>query len=249
MAEEKSFFEMSPKQGVVMGIALGIAVVSLIGFFSLLAKGQVTEEPAEKVAVNGNVNSNVNTAPAPTANPSEDTSDVSKLTGVLKDAQSDGPANAKVVLVEISDFQCPYCSRHAPTMDQIMKDYAGKVRRVWINFPLSSIHPNAQKAAEAAECAGDQNKFWEMHDKIFENQSALAVDNLKSYAKDLGLNTSKFDSCLDDGKYASKIQQQSQAAQAAGVSGTPGTFVNGELVKGAYPFETFKQLIDAELAK
>lgn len=179
----------------------------------------------------------------------DDTVDVSKLNEVLNEAQSLGSDDAKVVLIEISDFQCPYCSRHESTMDQIMEDYAGKVKRVWINFPLSSIHSNAQKAAEAAECAGDQNKFWEMHDKILENQSALSIDNLKSYAKGLGLDTSKFDSCLDEGTYTFKVLNQAQAAQAAGVTGTPGTFVNGKLVRGAYPYETFKELIDAELAK
>ena len=160
-----------------------------------------------------------------------------------------GPDDAEIVLIEISEFQCPYCKRHNPTMDQVMEEYEGKIKRYWIHFPLTSIHPYAMKAAEATECAGEQDKFWEMHDIIFENTSKMTVDDLKSNATKIGLNSSKFNSCLDSDKYASKIQQQMSAAQAAGVSGTPGTFVNGQIIKGAYPFETFKELIDAELAK
>ena len=112
------------------------------------------------------------------------------------------------------------------------------------HFPLTSIHPNAQKAAEASECAAEQGKFWEFHDKLFANQTALAITNLKTYAKDLGLNQTQFDSCLDSSKYAAKVNQQASEAQAAGVTGTPGTFVNDELVRGAYPVSAFTQIID-----
>ncbi len=247
MSEEKGFFEMSSKQSLVMGLAIGIAIISIIGFFSLLAKGQPITDESGVLGAKIDANTNINAAPAPTPTPAPadlDTADVSKLAGVLKDARSQGPDNAKVTLIEVSDIQCSFCSRHKTTMDQIMKDYSGKVRRVLIHFPLTSIHPQAQKAAEASECAGDQGKFWEMIDKLFANQSALSIENLKSYARDLGLNTSQFNSCLDDGKYASKVQQHSQAAQAAGITGTPGTFVNGELIRGAYPYETFKEIID-----
>lgn len=248
MAEEKKFFEMSSKQGLIMGFSWGIALISIIALVVVVGGGLKPGSDkgnALGAAVNANVNANTNTAPTPPA----DTGDVTKLSSVLASAASTGPANAKVTLIEVSDFQCPYCERHVSTMEQIMKDYAGKVRRIWINFPLTSIHPYAEKAAEAAECAGEQNKFWEMHDKIFANQSAITVDNLKGYAKDLGLNTGTFNNCLDSGETASKIQAQATAAQAAGISGTPGTFVNDQLVKGAYPYDTFKQLIDAELVK
>lgn len=244
MSDQRSFFDMSPKQSLAMGLLGGIALISVIGLVVTFA-GSQSQKREQGQVLGANVNTNTNTAPAPTPA----AADVSKLAPVLAQAQSTGPANAEVTLIEVSDFQCPYCQRHVATMDQIMKDYAGKVRRIWINFPLTSIHPYAQKAAEAAECAGEQGKFWEMHDKIFTNQSAITVDDLKGYAKDLGLDTSKFSSCLDDGKSALKIQQQMAAVQAAGITGTPGTFVNGELVKGAYPFDTFKQIIDAELAK
>jgi len=253
MSDQKNFFDMSSKQSLVMGLSWGIAIISVVALVMFLVNGQSNSSDGEiagantNMNANANVNTNTNTAPTPPAA----TGDVSKLAAVLDGAYSVGSDNAEVTLIEVSEFQCPYCLRHNPTMEKIMNEYKGKVKRVWIHFPLTSIHPYAMKAAEAVECAGEQNsdKFWEMHDKIFEDTSAMTVDDLKGYASEIGLNTSKFNSCLDDNKYTSKIQKQMAAAQAAGVSGTPGTFVNGQLVKGAYPFDTFKQLIDAELAK
>ncbi|MFA5021908.1 MAG: thioredoxin domain-containing protein [Patescibacteria group bacterium] len=247
---EKKFFDMSPTQSLVFGLISGVAVISLIGFLFLLVGGQVSfgakSDKSDKVVnVNANVNTNVN--PTPTQAEPEAASDVTKLSPVTSADHIRGNANAKVTLIVISDFQCPYCQRHEPTMQQVLKNYGDKVRIVWRNFPLTSIHPYAEKAAEAAECAGEQDKFWEMHDKLFENQSALTNDDLKSYAKALGLNTSKFNDCLDSSKMAAKIAKQSEESQAAGVSGTPGTFVNDQLVKGAYPYDTFKTMIDALL--
>ncbi|MFA6215927.1 MAG: DsbA family protein [Patescibacteria group bacterium] len=246
---KKNFFDMSPTQSLVMGLSWGVAVISIIGLIFVLASGQSAGK-AKQPAANANVNANTNVAPTPTPTPTPaDTGDVTKLSPVSASDYIRGDKNAKVTLIVISDFQCPYCQRHEATLTQVMKDYSDKIRVVWRNFPLTTIHPYAQKAAEASECAGEQGKFWEYHDKLFENQSALTVDNLKSYAKDLGLNTSKFNDCLDSGKYTDLVNKEAQEAQAAGVSGTPGTFVNDQLVKGAYPYETFKQLIDAELAK
>ncbi len=126
------------------------------------------------------------------------------------------------------------------------------------DFPLTSIHQYAQKAAEASECADDQGKFWEYHDLLFANQGALDVDSLKGYAKQLGLDTSTFNSCLDEGKQTAEVEKDSQDAQAAGASGTPAFFINGQLVSGAIPFEDypdqsgatqpgFKSTIDAAL--
>lgn len=116
-------------------------------------------------------------------------------------------------------------------------------------FPsIITIHENAQKAAEASECANDQGKFWELHDKMYQNQTALTVDNLKQYAKDLKLNTSKFNTCLDNGTYAQKVKDEETQGTSYGVQGTPATFVNGTLVSGAQPYESFKSVIDAALA-
>lgn len=245
---EKKFFDMSPKQSLIMGLSWGIAAVAIIALIVMVSGGPATGKDGAvlgaEVNANANTNANTNTQPTQVA-----TVDVTKLSPVTDSDYIKGGKNAKVTLIEISDFQCPYCERHISTREQIIKEYGDQVRVVWRHFPLTSIHPYAQKAAEAAECAGEQGKFWEMHDTLFENQSALDTASLKSYAKDLGLNQTQFNSCLDDGKYTSKVQAQAQEAVAAGITGTPGTFVNGKLVKGAYPFDTFKQLIDAELAK
>ncbi len=160
-----------------------------------------------------------------------------------------GSFNAPVTLVEFSDFQCPYCSRHYPTLKQIAATYGNKVRIVYKHFPLSEIHPYAIKAAEASECAGEQNKFWEFHDKVFENQQALSFESLKQWAKEIGLNATTFNTCLDSGKFTAKVQQDYQEGVAKGVQGTPATFVNGKLVVGARPLSDFQQAIDAELKK
>lgn len=163
---------------------------------------------------------------------------------ITKDDHIRGSFDAPVTLVEFSDFECPFCERIFPTLNKILSDYQGKVRLVYKYFPLS-FHPNAQKAAESAECAFEQGKFWEYHDKLFENQPAgFSVDKFKQWAGDLGLNTAQFNSCLDGGKYAQKVQADFQEGQQNGVNGTPATFVNGQLVSGAQSYESFKQIID-----
>jgi len=177
--------------------------------------------------------------PQPTASPVE-----FKIT---KDDHIRGNFDASITLVEFSDFECPFCGRHFPTLNKILSDYQGKVRLVYKHFPLG-FHPNAQKAAEASECAWEQGKFWEYHDKVFENQaSGLSLEKFKQWAKELGLNTKKFNDCLDSGKYAQKVQADYQEGLQKGVNGTPATFVNGQLVSGALPYESFKKIIDSLL--
>jgi protein-disulfide isomerase len=164
------------------------------------------------------------------------------------DAPSRGPKNAPVTLVVFSDFQCPFCKRVEPTLTQIEKEYPGKVRVVWKNMPLE-MHQNAKPAATAALAAGEQGKFWEMHDKLFENQTALDRASLEKYASELGLDVAKFKAALDSDKFAAKISADMKEAAAVDVSGTPATFVNGRKIGGAYPYDTFKKLVDQELAK
>ena len=161
---------------------------------------------------------------------------------------SRGPADAPVTIVEFSDFQCPYCARVLPTIDQAREVYGDKLRVVFRQFPLN-IHPQAQKAAEASLCANDQGKFWELHDAMFSDQRALAVEQLKSKAATIGIAAAEFDVCLDSGKYAPKVAEDLKVGSAAGVSGTPAMFVNGRFVSGAVPFEQLARLIDDELAR
>jgi protein-disulfide isomerase len=159
-----------------------------------------------------------------------------------------GPADAPVTLVEFSDFQCPFCARFVATLEMVREKYGDKVRLVFRQYPLP-FHPNAAKAAEASLCAWEQGKFWEMHDAMFANQQALAVENLKAKAAGLGLNADSFNRALDAGKYADEVQADVAAAQKAGVSGTPALFVNGRFISGAFPLDQVTQVIDDELRR
>src|SRR3989344_2262592 len=162
-----------------------------------------------------------------------------------------GDPNAKVLMVEVSDFQCPYCANYAlNTFPEIKKEYVdtGKVKIVFKNFPLP-FHPFAQKAAEAGDCVKEQGKFWEYKEDLFNNQQNISIDDLKKYAKDLGLDVQRFDSCLDSGKFEEKVKKDVQEAIGAGVEGTPTFFINGEKFVGALPFSEFQKIIDQALTK
>lgn len=165
-----------------------------------------------------------------------------------------GNKDAKVTLVEFSDFQCLYCRRlWKDTLPQLKKEYidTGKIKFTYRHFPLPALHPQAQITAEASECANEQNKFWEFHDKAFEEQAkqgegtiSYTKDDIISWAQTIELDMSQFNSCLDSGKYTKNVQEDIDAGTKAGVSGTPAIFVNGQLIVGAQPFESFKATID-----
>lgn len=159
-----------------------------------------------------------------------------------------GPATAAVTIIEYSDYQCPFCARVNPTLDRVRETYGDKVRIVFKDFPLA-IHPEAPKASEAAYCAGDQGKYWEMHDKLFANQQALQIPALKEHASALGLNAETFNQCLDSGKHAGRVAANLKAGEALGIGSTPTLYINGRPIVGAQPFEFFKTVIDEELAR
>lgn len=170
----------------------------------------------------------------------------------LDDDPVKGSPDAPVTIVEFSEFQCPYCGYYVREIfPKIETAYiqTGKVKYVFRDFPLTSIHPNAQKAAEAAGCAAQQGKFWEYHDLLFAHQDALDVPALKQYAVDLGLDAVLFDACLDSGAMAEEVAKDLADGQQYGVTGTPAFFVNGIKLTGAQPFEAFQELIEEELAK
>ncbi len=158
-----------------------------------------------------------------------------------------GKENAKVKIVEFSDFECPFCGRALPTITALVQKYGDDVAVYYRHFPLS-FHPNARPAALAAECAAEQGKFTEFHDKLFANQQALSNADLKKYAGDLGLDTAKFNQCLDSSQYASKVDSDFSLGSQTGVSGTPTFFINGAKLVGAQPQASFEPIIDAELA-
>ncbi len=143
-----------------------------------------------------------------------------------------GAKDAKVTVVEYSDFQCPYCSKAGPIAHAMLQQYDGKVKLMYVNYPLP-FHQYAYKAAEASECALDQGKFWEYHDMLFENQDRLAANDLKGYAKTLGLDTAKFNSCLDNGEKISAVESDISQAKRTGVTGTPTFMIGNTKVVGA----------------
>jgi protein-disulfide isomerase len=157
-----------------------------------------------------------------------------------------GPENAPVTIVEFTDYQCPYCHRAQGTIDEVMRRYAGKVRLVHMEFPLDG-HPGAVPAARAARCAGEQGKFWEFHRSLMTAPGALDEADLKGRAASLGLGAGPFASCLSSDRHDAAIQASAEHGASLGVTGTPAYFVNGRLISGARPFESFAEIIDQEL--
>lgn len=161
-----------------------------------------------------------------------------------------GSKDAKITMVEFSDFQCPFCKEIKPTLDRLLNKYSGQIRLVYKHFPLDSIHPFARKAAEASECAGEQGKFWEYHDALFALQKqGFSIEVFSQIAADLKLNTNQFNDCLNSGKYANKVEEDYQLGIKNKVSGTPTTFINGIRISGAQPFEYLQAIIAQLLAK
>jgi protein-disulfide isomerase len=161
-----------------------------------------------------------------------------------------GKADAAVNVVEFSDFQCPFCSRGAETVSLLKKKYGGKIKLTFRQFPLP-MHKDARLASEASMCMNEQDsgKFWKFHDLAFKNQDKLDKPNLEKYAKDSGGDVKKFNECLAAKKFADAVQKDVEYGEKIGVKSTPTFFVNGQLVSGAVPLETFSEIIDEELEK
>lgn len=228
------------KENVTTGLVVVELVLLLVMGWQLLDIRKQLEGADLAVANTGNQP----TANQPSAAPPTGPVDIT----INSDDHVRGNANAKVTIVEYSDFECPFCGSAFPTVEQVLAEYGDDVRLVYRHFPLS-FHAQAQKAGEASECAADQDKFWEFHDTIFQNQDLLAggVTQLKTWAKEIGLNSSQFDSCLDSGEKAERVTSDMADGSQFGVTGTPAFFVNGTKIVGAQPFGAFKQIIDAEL--
>jgi protein-disulfide isomerase len=181
----------------------------------------------------------------------------------IGDSPVEGNSNAPVTMIEFSDFQCPFCERfYSQTLSQVAQNYidSGKVKLVFKNMPLENLHPNARAAALASECANEQGKFWEYHNKLFGGQASWAIlssvnasNTFKQYASQIGLDTNNFNSCVDSSKYSDKVNKDSKDGATYGVTGTPTFFIGSdkkgytELV-GAQPFSTFQQKLDSELS-
>ncbi len=241
MLENKQsvFSAFKPTTLIFFGLILGILVVSTIGFGIMLVKGN---DNSEKTSQKIEVKNNQPSAQVPTGVKKEITiSDADHILGDL---------NAPIKIVEYSDYQCPYCSRHHPTLQQIIQEYGNQIAWVYKHFPLDTIHQNARPAAEASECVADQlgdEGFWNFTDAMFQNQSRLGNSYYEEVASSLGVNLQEFKDCVSSRKFKDKVEADYQEGLSLGVTGTPGNFINGIEVKGAVPFETLKQIIDSQL--
>lgn len=246
---------LSPKLAFIAGVLTALVIVLVIGFFVLLnlfLKGKTTLSTPTA----GQRPPSVATAPSAPV-PGEPT--VIQLSPVTEKDWARGKNNAKVSVVEFSDLECPFCKRFHPTMKQLIAEYPNDVQWVYRHFPLTSLHSKASKEAEATECAGElggQEGFWKYTDQLFEvtpSNNGLDPAQLPQIAQDVGLDRAKFQTCLDSGKYAQKVQQQADQAIAAGAQGTPySVVVVGDQkipISGAVSYEQLKQTVDAALRK
>lgn len=172
--------------------------------------------------------------------------DMPRMEVSIDDDPMRGSESAAVTIVQFAEYQCPYCGKADETVQQILEDYDGKVRMVYRDFPLS-FHPRAVPAAIAANCAGEQGKYWEMHGVMMKNQGALEVADLEGYATQVGVDMGTWRTCLDDPKQKAEVMADFEAGQALGVTGTPAFFINGIMLSGALPYSMFAQIIDKEL--
>ncbi|PIX62536.1 disulfide bond formation protein DsbA [Candidatus Uhrbacteria bacterium CG_4_9_14_0_2_um_filter_41_50] len=233
--ENKGFFNGNPKMIFLFGLVAGIAITMILSGALPTFGGQENSNPT--VVIDDSIDDS--TVPAPTA----------VLAPVTDEDHVLGDINkAKVILIEYSDFECPYCERHHPTMQQIYDTYGDDIAWVYRHFPLS-FHPDAEPAALASECAAEQGKFWEYADDLFTNQDSLGDDLYLQLAADLGLDVDQFTDCYDSEKYADKLASDYNSGVDAGVTGTPATYVNGQKVSGAVPYETFQTIIESYLTK
>lgn len=158
-----------------------------------------------------------------------------------------GDKNAPITIVEFTDFHCPFCKRVQPTLLELLDKYKGKVRLVFKDLPLDSLHPQARKVSEAAACANDQDKFWQFHDKIFEGGPDSSPEYMRKLATDAGLDVAAFETCMQTGKHQARVQSDVELGSSLGINGTPAFFINGRSLSGAQPLEAFVKVIEEEL--
>jgi len=240
---------------LIVGVIVGAVLSAFFGGYVL---GTETAQSSETVIKNTKDVTDQTVAKQPQSNPSSGIISVS-----LDDDPVKGDPNAPITMIEFSDFQCPFCARFfTETLPLIQKNYidTGKVKFVYRDFPIPSIHQNAIPAAIASECADEQGMFWEYHDKIFENQilwqdldNQNVVRTFEQFAEELNLDTDTFNTCLESAKYLEEVQNDLDDGVSYGVSGTPGFFIGNEkigygMVSGAQPYSTFQQVFDQLLA-
>ena len=252
MENKKNFFELlDGKSALLLGMVGSLLAVCTIGFFILGAYTLKNGTSGTNIAKGNTVPT---AAPIPTRPSARGTADT--VPPVNETDHIRGDVDAPITIIEYSDFECPFCQRFHPTLQQVLDEYEGDVNWVYRHFPLTSIHPNAQKLAEGSECAselGGNDAFWAYADAVFAT-SNYTNESLSTIAQNMGISSTKFSECLTNGKYTQYVQTIVNDGLSAGVNGTPGSFLigkNGEaqLISGAVPYQTIKAAIDAELSR
>jgi len=227
---------------ILVGVAALVVLTGMNVYQTRQQRAELNDRMAQLLTA-------INTKPAAPAQQRPPGPDPDKVYTVKTDgAPFIGPSQAPITIAEFSDFQCPFCGKVGPTLDQIRKAYGDNIKLVWKHYPLD-MHPNAKPAALAAEAANSQGKFWEYHDKMFANQSKLGLNDLKQYAKDVGLDTAQFEKDLVDPGKKKRMDDDVAEARSLGITGTPAFFVNGHFLNGAKPFSEFAKVINAELQR
>jgi len=239
--KQKGFFDGPPQTMFAFGIATGVAICAILAFgLGGFNTGIANVDNGEVVADGG---------AAEAAAPSQAPATIKLAVAVNENDHIVGDlSKAKVVLVEYSDFQCPYCSRHHPTMSKLVDDYGDDVAWVYRHFPLGG-HAEAVPAAIASECADKQGEFRGYADRLFEERDDLGQDLYIELAKEFDLNIGDFEECLTDESVINLVKEDYDSGIASGVSGTPATFVNDKFISGALPYSEFKKEIDKMLAQ
>lgn len=258
--KESNGIKISIKKSVFSALVISVIVSSMVavffaGSYMSLKSDQITKSELNEaiVKLESKILKNQQAQIRP---------DLQPISVSMDDDPVIGDQDAPITIVEFSDFQCPYCARfQIQTLPLILEQYVdtGKVKFVYRDFPIQNSHPNAMPAAVASECAHEQDKYWQYHDALFENQGvwnkvefASAITIFKEFATKLDLNQDQFDSCLDSGKYVEEISNDLKDGKSYGITGTPGFFIgNDEIgfvkINGAQPFEAFKSIIDSQL--
>ncbi len=249
----KSIFDILPaKQSFWLGFLTAILSLGTLGFVilgsMLLQGGSISIAAGVGSDSYAAAPSAAEAAPSAVAQAPTPEPPAGPLPEITDEDHLKGSPDAKITIVEYSDFECPFCSRFHPTVQQALDEYPDDVNWVFRHFPLS-FHANAESAANASECAAEQGKFWEFGDELYANQTSLNTATYEKIAGDLGINNSQFQDCISSNKYADKVQAQSQGGAGAGVTGTPGSFIVGPEgdvlpIRGALPYSSIKAGID-----
>lgn len=235
---------------IAFAVGIGVGYIAWGEDAAQANQAMATAQVAEQILVQTDKASEEANAQQPTTAAQQPQEQELKRYDVPVDGDpSIGPENAAITLIEFSDYQCPFCKKwHNEVFYRIREDYPDQVRIVYRDFPLTSLHPEAVPAAMAANCAYEQDAFWEFHEKLFTGELPLGKDTYNQYASDLGLDMQQFEECVSSEKYVNEVQADFQYAVQLGVQSTPTFFLNGIPLVGAQPYEVFQRVIELELA-